>query len=74
MAGAALGLLALVLWVSAAPLPALDGISLALALVGLGLGTVGYVSGCDRRTRRIAVVAIGLAIAAALAIGVARFG
>jgi hypothetical protein len=57
--GLAVGVAALVLWVSAWSLGWLDLLVGALFVVGLGLSLAGYFRGVDERTRRVGVVALG---------------
>jgi hypothetical protein len=57
--GLAVGVAALVLWVSAVSLRWLDLLVALLFLAGLALALAGYFRGADERTRRLGVVAIG---------------
>ena len=58
--GLSAALLALVLWVAAAPLPRLDAVALALLGAGLALSILGYATGTTVTARRLGVVGIGV--------------
>jgi hypothetical protein len=70
IAGIALAFVALVAWVSALPIRALDVIVLALLLVGLGLSVAGYVAGRDVLVRRVSVIGIGVSGAGVLLLSI----
>jgi hypothetical protein len=57
--GLAVGVLALVLWVSGAALGRLDLVVALLLLTGLGLSAAGYFRGASATVRRISIIALG---------------
>jgi hypothetical protein len=59
IAGLAVGVLAVALWVAAIPVRWLDVWSALGLVAGVGLGVAAYLRGADPRTRRLAVLAIG---------------
>ena len=59
VSGLVVGVLALVLWVSAVALGWLDILVALLFLAGLGMSLTGYFMGMTDRARRLGVVGIG---------------
>jgi hypothetical protein len=60
LAGLAVALLALLLWVSGIGLRWLDALVLGLFVVGLALSLFGYLRGRDAPSRKLAVIGIGV--------------
>lgn len=73
LSGIALAFVALVAWVSALPIAALDVFVLVLLLGGLGLSVAGYVAGRDVLVRRVSVIGIGLSGAGVLLLSILYF-